>query len=485
MIRARTNRNYESVSPSRARRAPDSPAIAIAERKPERVETAKPAGIGVADFKPNGILRLKPGHQFSYVALFVFTAVLYARPSEIYPSAITNSMALIVALIAIGLYLPTQLGLEGNATTMLSEVRLVLLYGLIGLIGVPLAISRAEAWQEFSGTFIRCILVFVVLVNVVRTEARLNWLLYLALAVGLWLSLGAINDYRLGLLTVEGYRVGGRGGGIFGNSNDMALYLVTMMPIAIALLLRTRSRGRKIAFAVTTLLMGIAVTLTYSRGAFLGLVAALAFLAWRLGRNNRTQIFIGGTILLIAFLVLAPGGYGARLASIILPSLDVTGSREARSGDLMRSLYVALRHPLLGIGMGNYASQMSYKGLVTHNAYTQVAAEMGLAALYCYTMFIVKPLRKLGQIARETFDAPKHSRFHFLAVGLQAALIAYMISSFFASVAYLWYVFYLVGYAVCLRRLYESEVGHEVVIEKRKARRAASRRATSPETATT
>jgi O-antigen ligase len=484
MIRARTNRNYESVSPSRAYRAAHSPAISIPERKAQRVETGKPVGTGVADFKPSGILRLKPGHQFSYVALFVFTAVLYARPSEIYPSAITNSMALIVALITIGLYLPTQLALEGNATTMLSEVRLVLLYGLIGLIGVPLAISRVEAWQEFSGTFIRCILVFVVLVNVVRTEARLNWLLYLALAVGFWLSLGAINDYRLGLLTVEGYRVGGRGGGIFGNSNDMALYLVTMMPIAITLLLRARSRGLKIAFAVTTLLMGIAVTLTYSRGAFLGLVAALAFLAWRLGRSHRTQIFIGGSILLIAFLVVAPGGYGARLASIIFPSLDVTGSREARSGDLTRSLYVALRHPLLGIGMGNYASHMSYKGLVTHNAYTQVAAEMGLAALYCYTMFIVQPLRKLGQIARETFDAPEHSRFHFLAVGLQAALIAYMVSSFFASVAYLWYVFYLVGYAVCLRRLYESEVGHEVVIEKRKARRAAALRAASQEATT-
>ena len=46
-----------------------------------------------------------------------------------------------------------------------------------------------------------------------------------------------------------------------------------------------------------------------------------------------------------------------------------------------------------------------------------------------------------------------------------------MVCSFFASVAYLWYVFYLVGYAVCLRRLYESETGREVVVEKRDARK--------------
>jgi hypothetical protein len=44
-------------------------------------------------------------------------------------------------------------------------------------------------------------------------------------------------------------------------------------------------------------------------------------------------------------------------------------------------------------------------------------------------------------------------------VGLQASLIGYMVSSFFASTAYLWYVYYLVGYAVCLRRMYEAEHG--------------------------
>ena len=40
---------------------------------------------------------------------------------------------------------------------------------------------------------------------------------------------------------------------------------------------------------------------------------------------------------------------------------------------------------------------------VTHNSYTQVASEMGLIALTLYTMFIVKPLRKLSAIARQTF----------------------------------------------------------------------------------
>ena len=84
------------------------------------------------------------------------------------------------------------------------------------------------------------------------------------------------------------------------------------------------------------------------------------------------------------------------------------------------------------------------------------------------TTFIVAPLRKLAVIARETFTAREHSQFYYLALGLQASLLVFMVSSFFLSVAYGWNIYYLVGYAICFRRLYESESGKFVVIEKRK-----------------
>ena len=73
-------------------------------------------------------------------------------------------------------------------------------------------------------------------------------------------------------------------------------------------------------------------------------------------------------------------------------------------------------------------------------------------------------------MARETFSVPANSKFYFLAIGLQAALLGYLVCSFFASVAYLWYAFYLVSYAVCLRRLYENETGKQVEVSKRRAR---------------
>ena len=59
--------------------------------------------------------------------------------------------------------------------------------------------------------------------------------------------------------------------------------------------------------------------------------------------------------------------------------------------------------------------------------------------------------------SRHCIPAAKRRPSHYyLAVGLQASLVGYMTSAFFAAVAYQWYAYYLVGYAVCLSRMYEA-----------------------------
>jgi O-antigen ligase len=477
MLRRQPQTDYQPVtrSASRSMSESGSSTVDVWPAKPERgsangrrKEPQEPKAQASLEETNLKATFLKHGHAFSYAALFLFTAILYARPAEFYPSALTASIALVVGIATLGFFIPTQLSLEGNLTARPREVDLVLLFCLTGLLSVPFAINRQEGWVEFSGTFIRCIVIFVVIVNVVRTEARLKGLIFLAMAAGIWLSVEAINDYRLGLMTVEGYRAAGRGTGIFGNTNDMALHLVTILPITVALMLGSKGAARKLIYGTCAALMIAAIVLSYSRGAFIGMLIVLLFIAWKLGRQRRLEIIFAVLGFASLIVLLAPDKYGSRLLSIFIPSLDAEGSADARRGELFRSIYVALRHPLLGIGMGNYQPEMSYKGLVTHNSYTQVAAEMGMVALACYVMLIVTPLKKLGQIARETFEARRHSRFYYLALGLQASLIAYLISSFFLSVAYVWYVYYLVAYAVCLRRLYESETGKVVVTETRK-----------------
>jgi putative inorganic carbon (HCO3(-)) transporter len=480
--------DYEPVTPARgarpaARPADEWPATAAeiggpeaslddeAEQSGVKRSSAKGAAKKVVAFAP-----LKRGHSLTYLCLFAFTVLLYLRPSELYPSFVTNNIAFVVGLITLAVFLPSQLSIEGTLTARPREVNAVLLLSVAALLSMPLAASPALAWETFSGTFIRCVIIFVVIVNAVRTEARLRWLLLLVVLVSCWLSLGAISDYRLGNLTVEGYRVGGRGSGIFGNSNDLALHLVTIVPIAVGLLFASRGIARKLFYAAAVLLMIAAVVVTYSRGGFLGLVCAFAVLAWKLGRRHRLAVFAAGLILGVSFLALAPGNYGVRLLSIFIPSLDPLGSYGAREGELVRSFWAAVHSPFFGVGMGNYIL-MSFDSHVTHNAYTQVAAELGTPALVCYLLFVVTPLRRMGRVWRETLERPSEKRFNYLAVGLQASLAGYMVSSFFASVAFLWYVYYLVGYAVCLERIYAGERASQESEAKAQAEREESNEA--------
>ena len=60
-----------------------------------------------------------------------------------------------------------------------------------------------------------------------------------------------------------------------------------------------------------------------------------------------------------------------------------------------------------------------------------------------------------------------------MAISLQISLIAYAVGSFFAPVAYLWYLYNVAGFAVCLKLL---------VMASRRNRRseASARRSTSP-----
>lgn len=400
---------------------------------------------------------IRRGHTLSFIGLFLFTVVLYFRPYEMFPAlAGYRSIAYWIAVLTLLVFVPTQLGLEGNLTARPREVNLVLLLSLAALLSVPLAIYPAEAWSNFT-EFAKVVVMFIVMVNVMRTERRLKILIFLALAVGCVVSVGAINDYRLGHFVVAGERIQGIIGGMFENSNDMAMHLVMLTPIAIALFFSTRSIVKKAFFGACAALMIAGNLVTFSRGGLLGLVAAMSVLLWKIGRRHRLLVFVVALSLAFSLIVFMPGVMIERLASIFDPSADVSAGASAisRRALLFRSLLVTARHPLLGVGIGNFHA-VSIREQVSHNSYTQVGAEVGVAAMLIYIMLILTAFKRVRGIERETLAAEHHSRFYYLASGLQASFIGYMICSFFSSVAFHYSIYYLVGYAICLHRVYET-----------------------------
>jgi putative inorganic carbon (hco3(-)) transporter len=399
------------------------------------------------------------GHTLSFAGLFLFSVILYLRPYELFPALSGfRQMAFYTGLATLIIYGATQLALEGNLTARPKEINLVLLLLAAALLSMPLAADPGEAWEKFNEMLLKTIVIFIVLVNVVRTEMRLKLLLLLVLGVSIYLSINAINDYRAGnfatgALETHDLRIGGRIKGLFENSNDLAMHLVSMIPIAVALGLSGRNPLKKLIYFGVTGLMVAAVVVTFSRGGFIGLVAGTFVLVRRLGKKNRMATTGALVFAVILFVALAPGAFSSRLSTIFNSAADLTGSSSQRTEVLKRSVWVALRYPLFGVGIGNFRYK-SPRNLETHNAYTQVAAEMGIAAMVVYILFIVHPIRRLRLIEKESYDQKERRRFYYLSVGLQASLVGFMFSSFFGAVAYQWYVYYLVAYAVCLHRLY-------------------------------
>lgn len=403
----------------------------------------------------------RKGHTLSFCALFLFTVVLYLRPYEFFPGLSSfKSMAFYTGLITLIIYVITQLVIEGNLTARPREINLLLLLGIAALLSIPLAVNPGEAWDTFTEYLVKAILIFIVIVNVVRTERRLNWLILLALIVSVYLSIYAIQDYQLGVFKLghvddNNLRIAGRIRGLFENSNDLALHLVTMAPIAVCLAFAKRGVFRKVVYLSSAALMVAAIVVTFSRGGFIALVVVSFFLVRKLGRDQRLSTTAAFVLAIVLFIAVAPGGYASRLSTIFDTASDITGSASQRTQVMKRSVLVTLRYPLFGVGLGNFHHK-SFQELGTHNAYTQVGSEMGIPAMIVYMMFLIYPYKRLTEIQKKSYQQKDERFYYYLSVGLQASLLGYMFASFFAAVAHQWYIYYLVGYAIALRRIYLS-----------------------------
>lgn len=396
------------------------------------------------------------GHTLSYVGLYLFSILVLFRPYELVTSlSFLSTSAFYFALATLLIYIPTQFTTEGSLTTLSTEVKCILVLCIISLVTMPVAKDPGTAWATFNDTFSKAAVMFIVMVNVLRTRRRLMGLMWLSLSVGLILSYMALGMYMRGELNTEGYRVAVKIGGLFGNPNDMSLHLVMMTPLAICLGIASRSMIMRVVYFLMAALFIGANTVTFSRGGFLGLMAFSAVLVWKLGRKSRLNVSVASIVFGGLFVLLAPGNYGERILSIFGLSADAVGSSDQRRELLERSIIVSLRNPW-GIGIGNFPI-VGVHNLVTHNAYTQVSSELGLLGLAAYLILMISPFRKLGAIERALFARDEYNWFYYMAIGLQASIVAYMVSSFFVSVAYNWFIYYLIAYAVAFRRIYQIE----------------------------
>jgi O-antigen ligase len=192
-------------------------------------------------------------------------------------------------------------------------------------------------------------------------------LIALAVSVVIGSSTGLIQAY--GLVTSELASTARAPGGTFGNRNFMAHMAAIGLPVLVMVTLQARRRR---GFALGT--AGIALTaaalvLSRSRAAWLGAVASAAFLAveglwigrlWADEQLRRRVLTLGATAWIgLVFALVLPNQLNWRSESPYLDSLAgmanyKEGSGRGRLIQYGNTLEMALDHPVLGVGPGNW-----------------------------------------------------------------------------------------------------------------------------------
>lgn len=396
-------------------------------------------------------------YDVAFRFLYLFTLLLYIRPDDLFPALGSLPVAKIAATVAFISYACARYRLGKPIINWTIEVQMVCMMLCLAILFTPVAASPGDSVTALSESFLKVVTVFILMIGVINTRARLRKILSLTVILGTWLAVFAIKDYATGNLTMMGDRIEGRVGGIFGNPNDLAAALNMLIPLAVTLAMMSASAARLFYIACALALTG-GVIVTFSRGGFLTLIALAGVMMWKFGRGRREKVILAATIAFVVLATAVPVRYHVRLVSIFDHSQDTVGSAQNRSALLKQGVDLAIRNPIVGIGMGNYHIY-SIGEKVAHNGYVETAAELGMFGLIAYLVLILAPLRGLARIERATLGAKTAADLETrnLSIGLQAVLVAYMVASFFLSIQYLWYLYYAAGYAVALKLIQAAE----------------------------
>jgi putative inorganic carbon (hco3(-)) transporter len=316
-------------------------------------------------------------------------------------------------------------------------------------------------------------------VNTLTSRKRVDQFVWLIVVASGYIAFRAVIDAVRGINLVEDDRVKGAIGGMFRNPNDLALNMVSVMPLAATLALRGIAVWRRAGAALCTVLMIGAVVASKSRSGTIGLVAMTSMLGLYLVRRKPAAVGAGVLALALA-LPLIPSSYWHRLSSITDETQDQTGSREARQILLRESFTAFLDHPLTGVGAGQFRNYdptgREQPWRETHDILLQVAAELGVLGLSALLFLIFRAgiaasrtkrlLRRARAVSRRPgadaspplVTAAEAEWFQEHGAAMTAALAGWFVCALFASVAYNWTFYYLLALATVPQGILEDRL---------------------------
>ncbi len=353
-----------------------------------------------------------------------------------------------------------------------------------------LAAHQPEALAKLREFLLEGVVLYLLVINVVRTPRALRGALWALLAAGTFLALVTIfqqlraDYYRpyLGFGQVDSayFRAQddvARLAGPLGDPNYYAQILLPLVPISLLAASWERARVLRLAARCATGLVLLAVAFTYSRGAALALLVVLVAMAI-LGHVRGRHLLAAAAA--IALLLVAIPAYRDRVATIANvggataqagQQTNADESTRSRATEMGAAGLAFLHHPLLGVGpdgfpfyyqqyaqrvgiavrdtaarTGATAGQLPQRE--AHDVFIGIAADLGLAGLAAFLGILYLTLRDLVRARRRWLWL--RVDLVCLADALFLAVLAYLVAGLFLSLAferYFWLLLALAGAA--------------------------------------
>ncbi len=354
--------------------------------------------IGSIDL-PGGLFKIVQASALAMAALVVLRRLASGRTPLPWSPPLAWAAALLVwTLVGLGSALDTQLALKQIGA-------------LLG--GIVFALVLLGACTSMADLR-RILLVFVVIAGGTAAYA-----------------LGNAGDLRA---SFGGAIVEGRLTGTFVHPNELGSFCAMGALVAAGLALGGRNRRETILASVALGILLTGLTLSFARGAWIGLALGLAFLVAVLREARRAALVIGVPLILVAWLIGSFSTTGKTQIEVVnerLGALTTTSPYDNRRAIWREALREIREDPMTGQGAGSFpvASVRSTSTVSTvyaehaHDMLLTWGAESGLPAAILIVGFAVA-LAAVGRQAARAAVAAGRRRDRALVAGISAALLS-------------------------------------------------------------
>jgi O-antigen ligase len=179
-----------------------------------------------------------------------------------------------------------------------------------------------------------------------------------------------------------------------------------------------------------------------SRGALVGGAAVLIWMGISSGRKIKTALLLGSIATI--FYLMIPAEQMLRIED---SGVDQTSINRIERWE--KGIAMANKFPALGVGYNNWAVAdqrfFGEYGSLSHNIYIQAFSELGYAGLVVFLLMILFSF--VNNFSTRRLAGRDDNRFiYFMAHGLDAALVGFLVSGFFVTVLY--YPFFWINLAM-------------------------------------